>query len=138
MISFNSLTPDFEIQDPNTFKNWLVSVIQSENKLIGDIQYIFCDDNYLLEINKNYLKHDTLTDIITFPSTISDTVLSGEIYISIPRVTENAEQNQDKFVNELVRVLVHGILHLIGYNDKTPSEKREMRAKEDYYLDLQP
>ena len=138
MISFNSSVSDFDIPRPKFYKIWLHAVIKSESKTAGDIQYVFCDDEFLLEINQSFLKHDTLTDIITFPASTSDVILSGEIYISIPRVKENAIQIQTKFDDEFARVLVHGLLHLIGYKDKTALEIVEMRAKEDYYLNLQP
>lgn len=138
MIIFNSLTSEFELQNPGFYKDWLVSVILNEDKIIGEIQYVFCDDDFLLSINRTYLNHDTLTDIITFPTSSSKFILSGEIYLSIPRIKENATINQIDFQSEFSRVMVHGALHLIGYNDVTPSEKKEMRAKEDYYLNLQP
>jgi rRNA maturation RNase YbeY len=138
MISFSSVTADFEIQNPRYFRKWLSSVVLSEKKTIGEIQFIFCKDEYLLDINRAYLDHDSLTDIITFPTNNSKEILSAEIYISIPRVKENAEQNNVEFVNELGRVLVHGILHLSGYKDKSIAEKKVMRTKEDYYLNLQP
>ena len=92
MISFNSVNLDFELQNPLYFKTWFTSVILSEQRTVGEIHFIFCDDEYLLEINKKFLDHETLTDIITFPTTFSDELISGEIYISIPRVIENAEQ----------------------------------------------
>lgn len=138
MISFNSLFSEFEIQKSTILKEWLVSVILAEGRIVGDIHYVFCDDEFLVSINQTYLKHETYTDIITFPTTTSELIISGEIYISIPRLEENALINQSTFHHELSRVLVHGILHLTGYNDKTLSEKKEMRAKEDYYLNLQP
>lgn len=138
MISFNSLNSEFELQKASYFKSWLVAVIEAEKKIVGEIQYVFCDDKFLLTINQTYLNHDTLTDIITFPTSTSGNILSGEIYISIPRVKENAELVHQKYEDEIARVLVHGVLHLIGYNDSTISEKTEMRAKEDYYLNLQP
>jgi rRNA maturation RNase YbeY len=138
MINFNSLYPEFELQTTNYYKSWLVSVIHAEKKIVGEIQFVFCDDAFMLTINQTYLNHDTLTDIITFPTSISGNILSGEIYISIPRVKENAQLIHSNFDNELARVLVHGVLHLIGYKDGTIDEKTEMRAKEDYYLNLQP
>lgn len=119
------------------YKQWLKSVILSEGKKFGDIQYILCDDEHLLEINRTYLNHDTFTDIITFSTTNSDDIISGEIYISVDRVTENSETHSVSYNDELSRVMVHGILHLIGYNDHSDSEKKLMRSKEDYYLHLQ-
>ena len=118
-------------------KNWLKTVISLEGKKTGDIQYIFCDDNHLHKINKAYLNHDTLTDIITFATTNNENIISGEIYISIDRVYENANDQSVLFSDELSRVIVHGVLHLIGYDDHSISEKKLMREKEDYYLHLQ-
>lgn len=138
MISFSSLYSEFELQTPGFFKNWVADVILAEGRIIGDIQYVFCDDEFLLSINRAYLKHDTFTDIITFSTSSADEIVSGEIYISIPRVKENAQLNQSDFKNEIARVLVHGVLHLVGYRDGSDLEKIEMRAKEDYYLNLQP
>lgn len=138
MISYSSLYSEFELQNPAFYKDWLANVILTEGKIIGEIHYVFCDDEFLLSINQAYLDHDTLTDIITFPTSSSDEILSGEIYISIPRVKENAQLNQSDFDDEIARVLVHGVLHLVGYKDGTDFEKIEMRAKEDYYLNLQP
>ena len=138
MISFSSLYSEFELQNPGFFKDWLADVILAEGRIIGEIQYVFCDDEFLLSINQTYLNHDTFTDIITFPTAVSDTILSGEIYISIPRVNENARLNQTDFENEIARVLVHGVLHLVGYKDGSDTEKIVMRAKEDYYLNLHP
>ena len=101
--------------------------------LIGTISIIFCSDNYLLEVNKQYLNHNYFTDIITF-NNVEDSVISGDLFISLDRVKENAETFHSKFVVELYRVVFHGILHLIGYNDKTETEKKLMRQKEDFYL----
>lgn len=138
MISFNSLKDGFELKYPSYSKQWLKSVIKSEGKSEGDIQFIFVDDVSLLEINKTHLNHHTLTDIITFGTSVSPLVISGDIYISIDRVQENASLNKQDFDIELSRVMVHGILHLIGYDDKTPEQKQQMGSKEDNYLNLQP
>lgn len=137
MIRFNSLITEFDLPNPDQFKNWLRMIMRYENHREGDILYIFCDDDFLLNTNRVFLDHDTLTDIITFPTSSNKSIISGEIYISIPRVQENAKLHKKSFHNELSRVLVHGVLHLVGYNDKTDMEKMEMRAKEDYYLNLQ-
>lgn len=99
----------------------------------GDISVIFCSDKYLLEINKEYLNHDYYTDIVTF-NYVKDSIISGDLFISIDRVRENAETFSSKFVVELYRVVFHGVLHLIGYKDKTEAEQKQMRNKEDYYL----
>ena len=138
MIIFNTLLDDFELQNPESFKVWLKNVIRKEQKYVGDIVYIFSGDTYLHAINLDFLNHDTFTDIITFDTSEDTEVISGEIYISIERVADNADILNKNFQEELSRVLVHGVLHLIGYGDKTPEEKTEMTAKEDYYLNLQP
>lgn len=139
MISFNSLLEGFELKNPKEIKAWLRGIIQKEHKkLEGEISYIFIDDAFLSTINKDFLNHDTLTDIITFDTSIEENVLSGEIYMSIERIKENADAQQQSFERELARVLVHGILHLIGFNDTTPDEKAVMRTQEDYCLNLLP
>ncbi len=137
MINFTYLlSNDLDNLNESHYKNWLKLVIISEEKKTGDIQYIFCDDKHLLEINKTYLNHDTFTDIITFSTTDNKDIISGEIYISIDRVNENSKTQIVPFNDELSRVIVHGILHLLGYNDHTDNEKKLMRSKEDYYLHL--
>jgi len=138
VIIFNTLLEDFELQNPESLKVWLKNVIRHEQKYVGDIVYIFTGDKYLHSINLDFLNHDTFTDIITFDTSEDAEVISGEIYISAERVTDNAGLLNKDFQEELSRVLVHGVLHLIGYGDKTPEEKTEMTAKEDYYLNLQP
>jgi rRNA maturation RNase YbeY len=139
VISFNSLLEGFELQNPKEAKIWLREIIQKEHlKLEGEIQYVFTDDAFLSTINKDFLNHDTLTDIITFDTSIEKNVISGEIYISIERIKENAATQHQSFERELARVLVHGILHLIGFNDLTPNEKAVMRTQEDYCLNLLP
>ena len=139
MITFNYL---FHLNDFKKYevylKLWIAQVILLENKKRGDITYIICDDDQLLEINLKFLNHDTYTDIISFPTSNNNNIISGEIFISLPRVIENAKLNHGQSFDEYSRVVIHGILHLIGYNDHTPEEKEEIRAKEDYYLTLQP
>jgi len=139
MLTINYLT-DFQLNKTaeRQIKDWLSFVITKENKITGDIHYIFCDDEQLLSINQKFLQHDTYTDIITFPTSSQQGIISGEIYVSITRVTENAKSQQVPFYDELNRVSVHGVLHLLGYEDHTPDEKKEMRSKEDYYLTLRP
>ena len=138
MINFTYLLSNvIDNINENKYKSWLKMVISSEGRKTGDIQYVFCDDNYLNNINKSFLNHDTFTDIITFSTTDNDDIISGEIYISLNRVTENSKINLVSINEELNRVMVHGILHLIGYNDLSDSEKMLMRSKEDYYLHLQ-
>ena len=129
MISFN-YELDFALENEQAYEDWLSEVITSENKTEGEINYIFCDDDYLLEINQQYLDHDTLTDIISFDYSIGND-LHGDIFISIDRVRENALDFNVSFEEELKRVLVHGILHYCGYKDKSESEEQLMRQKED-------
>lgn len=114
-------------------KNWIENIIISEGKKTGEINYIFCDDEYLLQVNKEYLQHDYYTDIITFDYVKGKTI-SGDIFVSLPRIFDNAETLSKDFDSEFFRVLAHGILHLCGYKDKTDEEISEMRNKEDYYL----
>lgn len=115
--------------------SWFSDAIASEKKQPGTINCIFCSDEYLLKMNQEYLKHDTLTDIITF-NYVEHNVISGDLFISLERVKENATNFGVEYLHELKRVMIHGILHLIGYNDKTPQEAKEIRAKEDFYLTL--
>jgi rRNA maturation RNase YbeY len=129
MISFNHETK-FRLKQVKHHRTWLSSVIISEGKKEGDINYVFCDDNYLLEINKSYLNHDTLTDIISFDYSVGNE-LHGDIYISVDRVHENAKDFNVSFQDEMKRVLVHGILHYCGYKDKTHKDEQLMRSKED-------
>jgi rRNA maturation RNase YbeY len=115
--------------------NWITSTIKNEEKEPGEINYIFCSDEYLLNINQQYLNHDTFTDIVTF-NYVNNNIISGDLFISYERILENAKQFSVTELHELKRVMVHGILHLIGYNDKTAEEAQEIRAKEDFYLTL--
>jgi len=131
-ISFHYET-DFLLENTKSFIRWIKNVILEENKELGEVNYIFCDDNYLLEKNIKYLDHDTLTDIITFNYCEGD-IISSDIMISVERVMENSSIFEHSFSEELNRVMIHGILHLIGYNDKTDGEKEIIRKKEDYYI----
>ena len=117
----------------STLAVWLEDIILTEGKKPGEINYIFCDDEYLLQVNKEYLHHDYYTDIITFDYVKGKTI-SGDIFVSLPRIFDNAETLSKDFDSEFFRVLAHGILHLCGYKDKTDEEISEMRNKEDYYL----
>lgn len=132
MISFNYDT-DFKIEGENGLVQWLNAVIIEENASMGEISYIFCSDEYLHKLNVDYLGHDTYTDIITFDYSVGKE-LHGDVFISVDRVRENATQFGCEFNNELARVMVHGILHLCGYKDKSAVEATIMRGKEDYYL----
>ena len=126
---------EFKLEDEAHYASWIENVITSEGKSLEEISYIFCDDEYLLKINMEYLDHDTYTDIITFDYSVGKT-LHGEIYISTERVLENSETFGVKFEDELRRVLVHGVLHLSGYNDKTEEEAALMRSKEEEKMEL--
>jgi probable rRNA maturation factor len=113
--------------------NWIKNVIVNEGKKSGEISFIFCSDGYLLEMNKKYLKHFYYTDVITFDYVVND-VISGDVFISLDRIRENSIKFNVSFENELNRVLVHGVLHLLGYMDKDTNSKEEMTIKENYYL----
>ncbi len=129
MIRFNSETC-FTLKNQKKLVKWIGDVILSEGFQVGEINYIFCDDSYLNKINQEFLNHDTFTDIISFDYTLGKEV-GGDIFISIERVLENAEKFNEVFENELHRVMIHGILHFIGYKDKTKKDKTLMRTKED-------
>lgn len=129
MISFNYET-DFELGDESAFENWISQVIVSENKKEGDINFIFCDDAYLHKLNVEYLQHDTLTDVISFDYSLGNE-LYGDVFISVERVAENAQDFNVLFTDELKRVIIHGVLHYCGYKDKTPEEESVMRQKEE-------
>jgi len=134
MIEFNSIE-DFDLAHKAKIGAWLLSVVEAENKAIGEVNYIFCNDEYLHKLNVEYLDHDTLTDVISFDYTSGD-VISGDVYISIERVEDNAADFNVSFQTELSRVMVHGMLHYCGYTDKTDSDAKQMRGKEDLYLAL--
>ena len=133
-IQFFSEDINFIFKNKIQTRNWLAKVIEKENKGLLNINYIFCSDEFLLELNKKYLNHSTLTDILTFPDDSVSGKISGDIYISIERIRENSEKYTHPFDKELHRVMVHGVLHLLGYKDKTKNEKETMTLKEDYYL----
>jgi rRNA maturation RNase YbeY len=134
MISFN-YEIDFLLDNEEAYESWLSKVILSEEKKEGEIIYIFCDDEYLLQINQQYLNHDTLTDIISFDYSIGNE-LHGDIFISIERVRENALDFAVSFEEELRRVLVHGVLHYCGYKDKSEQDELLMRSKEEEKMQL--
>lgn len=129
MINFN-YELDFQLLNEEQFSNWISRVILSENKKEGEISYIFCDDDYLLQINQEHLQHDFYTDIISFDYSIGNEI-NGDIFISIDRVKENAQYFNVSFEDELKRVIIHGILHYCGYKDKSPDDEITMRQKED-------
>jgi len=137
MISFTSVEIDFSLKNKLKVRNWAKSIIENESKKAGEITFVFCNDEYLGAMNEKYLNHTSLTDIITFDYSEGN-LLSGDICISIERVNENALSYNVTPSAELGRVMAHGILHLAGYMDKTPEDKKLMRSKEDFYLSSFP
>ena len=135
MISYFNEDTDFVFKGKQLNNRWLKMVAESEIKRLGDISIIFCSDNYILDVNMKYLQHDYFTDIITFDY-CEGSRLSGDLFISVDSVKENSVFYGTEFSEELNRVIVHGLLHLIGYDDHSDEEKKTMRAKEDYYLSL--
>lgn len=133
-ISFFSESIPFPLKDPATLQRWLKKVAREGGRSIAQLQFIFCDDRYLLAINQTHLGHDTLTDVITFDYSGESQLLEGDIYISIETVRSNAKALGTPFPQELCRVMVHGMLHLMGYDDQAPSDKLRMRAEEDRCL----
>lgn len=126
---------EFDLPNENELNKWLENIVLSNGKSIAQITYVFCNDEYLLNINREYLNHDYYTDIITFPYKQGDTIES-DIFISVDRIKENAITFESSFEKELLRVMSHGILHLIGYKDKTEEEQLEMREKENWAINL--
>lgn len=133
MITFQSEEINFSLKAKNKYKSWLHAVAKEELKSIMELNYVFCSDAYLLQINQQYLNHDTLTDVVTFDNSEKPNKIEGDIFISIERVQENASLLATQST-ELSRVMVHGLLHLLGYRDKTKEFKSVMTQKEDYYL----
>jgi len=134
MITFN-YESDFVLSNESIYSSWISAIIESENFLEGEINYIFCNDDYLHAINLQYLNHDTLTDIISFDYT-EGTLISGDIFVSIERVLDNAQEFKVSFEDELKRVLAHGVLHYCGYKDKSEEDAFLMRQKEDEKISL--
>lgn len=133
MIYHHSEDVTFTPKDKLALRKWISNAILFEKKEVGDINYIYCSDEYLLELNRSSLDHDYYTDIITFDY-VEENLISGDLFISIDRVKENATDNNVSFEDELHRVMIHGVMHLCGYGDKTEKEEKIMRGKEDYYL----
>lgn len=135
MIQFFNEDVDFKIPNPRKTKTWLKDIIESEGFELNQLNYIFCSDEYLLGVNQQYLNHDFYTDIITFDNSEEiEGIVEGDIFISIDRVKENAEQLSKTFKEELLRVLAHGVLHLVGYDDHEDEDELIMRQKEDTYI----
>ena len=137
MITFHNEDIKFNLKNKRLLKSWIKDSTQNENCSVGNLTYVFCSDEHLLNMNKEHLSHNYYTDIITFNYNVEKQI-SGDFFISIDRVDENANQQNNKFTDELHRVLIHGVLHLVGYNDKTDLQQAEMTSKEDYYLTLRP
>ena len=135
MVSYFTEDTSFQFKHKRLNNRWLKLVAQSEVRRLGDISIIFCSDNFILDINIKYLNHDYFTDIITFDY-CEDDIISGDLFISVDSVRENAAFYGTEFEDELNRVIVHGVLHLIGYDDHSEEDIAQMRAKENYYLSL--
>ena len=134
MISFNYET-DFELDNVEQYEDWISRIIESEGFDEGEINYIFCDDEYLHKINVEYLDHDTLTDIISFDYTVGN-LIQGDIFVSVERVKDNANDFNVSFEEELKRILSHGVLHYCGYKDKSPKDEALMRSKEEEKMQM--
>jgi probable rRNA maturation factor len=135
-INFFSQDISFKVPQPRKTSSWIKTVISAEKQSLKEINFIFCSDKHLLGINQAYLKHNTYTDIITFDTRDSDGPLEGDIFISVDRVKENSLKLHQQMDIELKRVIIHGVLHLLGYGDKTERQIKQMRKKEDAYLSL--
>jgi rRNA maturation RNase YbeY len=138
MPSVNFFEEDirFKLKNKTAVKQWVKATIEAEGSQLKEINYIFCSDQYLLQINQQYLDHDTYTDIVTFDNSETDGLIEGDIFISIDRIRENAVKFNSGEANELHRVIIHGALHLLGYQDKKAENKKIMTGKEDHYLIL--
>lgn len=138
MPAINFFEEDIRYKPKNktALRQWITETIKAEGFRLKELNYIFCSDNYLLQINRQYLDHDTYTDIITFDNSDTEKVITGDIFISAERIRENAGKFKVSEADELHRVIIHGALHLLGYTDKTPVTKQKMTEKEDFYLNL--
>ena len=134
MINFNYET-DFKLDSEEQISKWITDAIASEEYKLEEINYVFCDDEYLYKLNVEFLKHDTLTDIISFDYSVGK-IIQGDIFISVERVADNAKDFGVSLEKELHRVIIHGVLHYCGYKDKTDDDAKQMREKENYYLSL--
>ncbi|WP_425235137.1 rRNA maturation RNase YbeY [Ulvibacterium sp.] len=134
MIEFYFET-ELDLQEKGRYAEWVVQIGKSERREIGELSFVFCDDTYLLELNRKFLNHDTFTDVITFDYSNDDVVL-GEVFISIDRLKENSYKYHVTFLDELRRVMAHGVLHLLGYNDKSDEDSKQMKAKEEEKMKL--
>ncbi len=135
LIQYHTEAIDFNLPNSDQLTNWIKTTIKTEKNELSTLNFIFCNDTYLHTINVDYLNHDTFTDVITFPYTKADEPIQGDIYISLDRIKENATKFGVPFLKELKRVMIHGVLHLCGYGDKSEKEAAIMRAKENFYLE---
>ena len=133
-ITFFEEDISYKLKHKTSLRQWITDTIQAEGYKLRELSYIFCSDNYLLQINRQYLNHDTYTDIVTFDNSDTEKVVVGDIFISIDRIRENALKFSVPETDELHRVIIHGVLHLLGYKDKTTVDKAKMTEKEDFYL----
>ena len=133
-VIYNVEDIDFQLISQDSLSVWIEKTIETEGAILGAVSYIFCSDDYLHQMNVEYLNHDTLTDVITFP--YNDNPIEGDIFISIDRVKDNAQDLNIAFNDELHRIMIHGVLHLCGYTDETDEQESEMRQKEDEYLKI--
>ena len=134
VISFFEEGITYKLKHTTALRQWITQTIKAEGFKLKELTYIFCSDSYLLQINQQYLNHDTYTDIITFDNSDIEKMIVGDIFISIERIRENAAKFNITETDELHRVIIHGALHLLGYKDKTPVTKQKMTQKEDFYL----
>jgi len=134
VINFFSEDITWTLRNKRLIRTWLSRLFFKEGLQVGEVNYIFCSDRYLFDLNVKYLEHHTLTDTITFTYSTDNEPITGDVFISYERVKENAQKMKVKFSDEVLRLIAHGALHLCGYNDKLPEEKRVMTNKEDFYL----
>jgi probable rRNA maturation factor len=127
---------NYTLKHKRKIRSWIIQTAENEEYKIGTLNYIFTNDDILIQLNKVYLRHFTLTDIITFDLSERNGFITGDVYISVDRARENAREYKDSLTNEISRLILHGVLHLMGYKDKTRTERENMRAKEEYYLSL--
>jgi probable rRNA maturation factor len=136
LVSFHSADKQLTLKNRTGLKEFIASIFDHESKPLKKLDYVFCSDEYLLQMNNDFLQHDYYTDIITFPLSDKQQPIVGEVYVSLDRVKDNASQHNASVLDETLRVLFHGALHLCGYGDKTAKEIKTMRAKEDFYINL--
>ncbi len=134
-ITFFEEDIQYQLKDKTKVRQWIKDTVAAEGYQLDELTYIFCSDAYLLQINQQYLDHDTYTDIITFDNSSESKTVTGDIFISIDRIKENAAKFNQTVANELHRVIIHGVLHLLGYKDKSPVDNKKMTQMEDKYLD---